>query len=280
MRVAFYTQQAKPREESLRAAIARGCCDVEVHDESRVRAGYDLHMVISVGAPHLVRELEVRGEPYLLWDKGYNRDFPEWWRVSYNAHQPVEYLARARHLTDRMNEQGWFDRVEPWREAGPDGHVLLAGASPNYHAFMGLPDPTVYAQQIVNRLLDFTQRRIVYRPKPQWRDAQPVAGAEFSHHRYKVKGHRIRTDLSRCHVMVTHGSSACLEALLAGVPTICLGRAAVLSISSSRLEDVRWPRIPMESERLQFLANLAYCQWSLSEIASGYAWPCIMAQRG
>jgi hypothetical protein len=279
MYLALY-MTGKPREGLLWEALRDSGHEVDQIpvEYGAVRRDYDAHCVIGVTSIKVWRQLGELGARRLFWDKGYNRDFPNWWRVSAGAHQPAAYVGNARHLSDRADAQGWLDRVEPAPLSSPGKHVLIAGASPNYHAFTGLPHPTTYAQELVREIRLRTDRPIVYRPKPQWREAEAVEGAAFSHYSVKTKGHRIRMDLDHCHAMVTHGSGACLEAVLAGVPVICLGSAIATCISSTSLNEIEVPRVASLTARQRLVSNVAYCQWSLEEIADGQAWPYIMEQ--
>lgn len=224
------------------------------------RTDADLHCIIGVKHAKLMRALEVDGLPYLFWDKGYNREWPRWWRVSFNSHQPVKYLTR-QFPADRAASQGWLRRFRPWRPYGV-GTVLFAGASAKYHAYHELPDPTTYAADVVRQLQALTPLNIVYRPKPSWSEAEAVAGARFS------RGREFSTDLEAAGVLVTHGSSACFEALLAGVPSIVLGDGVTRPISSTTLEDVRRPKLASDDDRYKLLCALAYFQWSVDEISS------------
>lgn len=285
MRLALYTT-GKPRELKLAEALHLGGHHVAVMDAGVVDwvdhvdfDRVDFHCVMGVTCGDLWRALKERGARCLFWDKGYNRDWPEWWRVSYGAHQPTRYIGRARWGAHRAEAQGWIERFEPLRIMS-DGHVLIAGGSPNYHEFVGLPDPTAWAQSVVDQVRAVSSRPILYRPKPQWRDAVAIVGAEHRHSPVKVKGERIQRDLVDCHVMITHGSSACLEAMFAGVPTICLGDAPLREFSDIEISaiTIALPRPVTEGERLQAVSNIAYCQWSLQEITEGAAWPFIMDQ--
>jgi len=58
-----------------------------------------------------------------------------------------------------------------------------------------------------------------------------------------------------------------------GVPTIVLGEAVSAPLSSSSLGDIEAPRLAKFSQRLQWAADLAYCQWTIDEFRSGEAWP-------
>lgn len=77
------------------------------------------------------------------------------------------------------------------------------------------------------------------------------------------------------HILVTHGSNACLDAMMAGIPSIILGPGVMGPISSRDLADLEHPRMAGKAERSQLLANLAYHQWTEAEMASGLAWGVI-----
>ncbi len=151
---------------------------------------------------------------------------------------------------------------------------MLAGSSAKYHAFYGLSDPTRYAQKIVKQLAHLTKREIIYRPKPSWREAVPIRGTRFSPPKsYMLEnlGHILPT----AHCLITHGSNACFDAMVAGVPSIILGDGVALPISSCDLYKIEDLPKPRDHARLQLLANLAYHQWTESELASGQAWDTI-----
>jgi hypothetical protein len=154
----------------------------------------------------------------------------------------------------------------PWRRRGEQ--IVFAGSSAKYHEFYQLADPTMYAKKVRGWIRERDQERlIVYRPKPSWRDAKPVVGMEYS-----TSAQSMTECLQGAHVMVTHGSNACFEAVMAGVPCIVLGDAVAKPISSTSLDELDAPRLATDDERSQWLANLAYLQWNLREMASGEMW--------
>jgi hypothetical protein len=271
MNIAIYASGEKARENMLVDAIRAGGVRVDVLRDVDPHAGVDLHCVIGLKCLEQRRALDAVGIPYLYFDKGYNRDWPSWWRVSYCSQQPTAYLMDLNAPPDRAEAQGWMSRLAPWRVAGK--HVLYAGSSAKYSAWMDLPDPTVMAEQTVRAIQSITGRRVTYRPKPSWRGAVPVDGASWS--RRGEGGPDIHRDLRGAHVLVTHGSSCCFDALMAGVPSIVLGGGVLAPISSRSLDEVERPCAAHQDERLQLLANLAYCQWSLQEFRRGEPWQYI-----
>lgn len=206
----------------------------------------------------------------LMLDKGYTRhsvsgDIRAWeyWRVAVDHHHPTHYLMRTARPADRLDRLGL--ELKPWRKSG--GHILLAGSSAKYHAFYSLKDPTQWAHKMIRRLQRLAPgREIVYRPKTSWKDAEAVEGATFQ------QGGAIEDALKDAHALVTHGSNACFEAILNGVPCLILGDAVARPISTTVEEEIEQLRMVSDAERMQWLANLAYQQWTLREMSTGLAW--------
>lgn len=267
MRLAFVRPSSKACDARLITAVKRGFSgDVAVIDD--LMPGFHFICVIGIKNAELIMRMQRAGQPFLYFDKGYNRRWhvtrPEWWRVAVNAHQPTGYLSRLRFGAERAISQGW--RAKSWRSSG--SHIVFAGSSAKYHEFYGLQEPNAYAASIIDRLRKLTKRRIVYRPKPSWRHAVAIDGSQF----VNQARHSIKDDLRGARALVTHGSAACLEAMLCGVPSIVLGDAIGAPISSSVLDSIGRPHLASPQERDQLLANLAHCQWSLTEIERGEMW--------
>lgn len=210
------------------------------------------------------------------FDKGYLRHKLnkrkgawEYWRVAVNAHHPTQYITTAKHPMDRMEELGIM--CWPWRKEGD--HILVAGSSAKYHQFYSLFDPTRFAKKVVTEIKKRSNRDIVYRPKPTWKEAVPIVGSRFSP-RYES----LSELLKNCHVVVTHGSNICFESILNGIPCIVLGEGVGKPISSTRIDDIENPYLASEEERVQWLSNLAYCQWTLEEFRTGEAWETLRGQ--
>jgi hypothetical protein len=263
MHIAIKADKRKADEAFLLGALRNSPgVRVTILENKNERIKCDCYAIIGVKHAKIMRSLESEGLPYLYFDKAYNREWPQWWRVSYNSHQPTDYLHVRAFTPDRAALQGWLVGLRPWRPAGV-GTVLFVGASAKYHAYHELPHPTEYAARVVADIAQHTRATIVYRPKPSWSEGEPVVGARFSRHR------SFETDLEAAGVAVTHGSSACFEALRAGVPSVVLGHGVTRDISSTTVADVAAPRVPTDDERYKLLVALAHFQWSISEIQNG-----------
>lgn len=209
------------------------------------------------------------GRRVIMLDKGYARHHRpggrvwEYWRVAIDAHQPTARMAVLNCPHDRREEMGW--EPVPWRLDGPK--VIIAGSSGKYHAFHDLAAPTKFYRGVVTGLRKRTDRAIVYRPKPSWQDAQPLKRAIYSR-----PPESLGFLLDSAWALVTHGSNACFDAIMTGVPCVILGDAVAKPISSTSLDDIENPRLASEKVVRWWLANLAYWQWTESEMASGEAW--------
>jgi hypothetical protein len=263
------------REEQLARALRKGlqaCGDeFEAIAAPKEPCDLDTDFVAFVGMKkhEWARWCTDNGQRWMYFDKGYyHREFEGreniiLWRVSVDMPQPIEYIARARH-----NPERWLNlqrECAPWRESGR--HIIVAASSEKYHQFFGLPHPTEWVKQVIKELREYTQRPIWYRPKPSWRGKTPVKGIE----RY-CEREPLALLFPDAHALITHGSYISVDALLNGVPSIVLGPAVTRPISSTSLAEIEDPRLASEEERLQMLANLAWCQYRIEEWADGRAW--------
>ena len=215
----------------------------------------------------------------VYFDKGYSRHSRtddvrgwEYWRWAVNSHQPTCKF-RPDYPSDRLAllaaaGHGW--EFKPWRKKG--NHVVIAGSSQKYHDFYQLKPPADYYQKLSKYLNGYTDRQIVYRPKPSFKDAAPILGAGYS------MKESISTALEGAHCLVTHGSNACFEAMLAGVPSIIIGEAVAKPISSVSIKEIESPRLASDEERSAWLRWLSYQQFTENEMKSGLAWEVIRDQ--
>lgn len=280
MKIAFLASD-KPREQLLADAFLMGARRhghqtevIPLTGEAFV-GGYDVACMVGVKSRALFQAHGRAGVPTIYLDKGYARHSRsdgvsgwEYWRVAINDHQPTDRLGRD-FPHDRLTRIGW--EPAPWRKAGKT--ILLAGSSAKYHEFYGLREPTSWMHHLVQRLRLVTERPLVYRPKPSWREAVPIAKTNFSR-----PPQTLAELLPKAHLLITHGSNSCFDAVLAGVPSIVLGQGVARPISSTDILDIENPRMVSDKARKQWLANLAYWQWTQPEMVSGDAWAFIGEQ--
>ena len=236
--------------------------------------------MVGVKSVKLFTQARKAGKDVIFLDKGYfrhrgtTRDW-EYWRVAVNDHHPTGYVSRARHLSTRWDIISGRLGVSPapWRSGG--SHILYAGSSAKYHTFAGLPEPTEYAKGVIKDLAQYSDRLIVYRPKPSWHEAVPMAGSTYS-----PREESIETALAGAWCLVTSGSNAAFDAVIRGIPAIVLGNSIAKSISSQDLSEVENPYLATDYERQQWLSNLSWCMFTQAEMSCGLAWKALRAQLG
>lgn len=283
MRVCFFASD-KDRElqlaqDFLAGALAHGHVpEVRSLAPDVSLTGFDIGCFVGVKSRALHRRFGDVGLPFIMFDKGYCRHKRrdgvkgwEFWRVAVNAHQPTARLGVIDMPSDRLDALEL--ELNDWRSVG--GHIVLAGSSAKYHDFYDLRNPTSYASGIVKTLRASTERRIVYRPKPSWREALPIGRTGFSR-----PPETIAHVLAGAHALITHGSNACFEAVLAGVPCFILGDAVARPISSTDIGAIEHPMLATRKQRMRWLRNIAYFQWTSGEFASGEAWDFIKGEIG
>lgn len=221
----------------------------------------DVVVVFGVKCRKVWHAARALGRRTVFVDRGYLRS-PHQFRVAVDDHNPTAWLEVANCSPDRARAVGF--RLEPWRRGGD--YVLLAGSSAKYHLWHDLPHPTEYAQAIADQLRAMGLS-VLYRPKPGWDGKRPIRGAAYQRGRQGILD-----PLRSANCLITHGSNACIEALLAGVPCVALGNAVVRPISSTSLADAVNPRRANDADRWRLLCNLAWTQFSPREMAGGMAW--------
>lgn len=263
----------KAREHALAEAFIEGVKQHgdkgEIVEKGKEIIDSDYACMVGVKSVKLFRKCLDRDISVIYLDKGYLRHGStepvkswEYWRVSINSHHPTDYVAKATHDFARAEAMG-LD-FEPWKTGEK---IIFAGSSLKYHNFYRLPHPTEYASMVVDHIRTHTNRPIVYRPKPSWQAATEIPGTVYS-----SPSESIDEALENTGVLVTHGSNACFEAVISGVPVINLGNCVAAPISSNRLKHTNNPYLATDHERRQWLANLAYCQYTLQEMRDGIAW--------
>lgn len=284
LRVTFWHSD-KPRERILSDAFCQGVslagdfCEQRSLQPQIEVADCDVACMVGVKSAELWQAHVRAGRHAIMFDKGYTRHARpgavkiwEYWRVAVDGHQPTRFVAANM---GKFTDERAFPLQLPlqgWRAKGTK--ILIAGSSEKYHQFHKLSHPTRWTEKVVEEIRQHdTWREIVYRPKPSWREATPIDGATFSTGEVSIE-----EALRDCWAVVTHGSNACFESVICGIPVIVLGDAIAKPISSTQLAELPDPKLASFKDRHDWLNAIAYTQWTEQEFASGDAWKIIRGQ--
>ena len=157
----------------------------------------------------------------------------------------------------------------PTKKENQGSYIVFAGSSAKYHIFMGLEDPETYAKNVISELRHYTNRPVIYRPKPTWSAKKPVPQTIYKGDS-DVKYHQLMNH--DIHSVITHTSNAALEANFYGIPTLVLGDSIAKPVSSTELKDIENIHIPTLEEKESLGRSLSYFQYSMEEISTGLPW--------
>lgn len=269
-KIGVYFAPANQRSRIIAGAMAAGirvCKDQAIMRPATTYKGkveFDAAVFYGLGStlPRVFADYRRKGRAVYIdlgyWERKKKTRHDGNHKVVLNNRHPTAYFQDTKHSPAR------FDRlnltIEPWREEGD--HILVAGMSAKAAYAEGIT-PNSWERRTIAKLRTLTKRPIIYRPKPNWQRAVPIAGSTFD------KETPLHEALRGCHAVVTHHSNVAVDALLAGVPVFCEEGAASV-MSPDGLASIERPLMPVG--RKQFFADLAYCQWSVAEMANGRCW--------
>ena len=274
MRVAIYVRQPAPPHEAVAAAVLAG---VQHSGEMAWTFGKgdrmrqedaDVVFVFGIGGDAKDIWNANSHARRILLDKPYARALkphPTRYyllRVAVDAFQPIRYFQKYHHTPYRWRELGI--EVKPYRVRS-DGYVLFDGASNKYCLWNDLPPWPEWGQQIVHEIARHTPSPIIYRPRPSHNEMPKVFGA------IRSEG-PLDEDFARSRVVVSHGGNIGFDAVVAGLPHFAIADSIARPLSETDWSRVGVPYVPSEERRMQWLHDLAYCQWNLDEFADGTAW--------
>lgn len=167
----------------------------------------------------------------------------------------------ARMPSDRFESLGI--EIRPWREQGEQ--IVLCGQVPTDAAVCHIDYPA-WCRETALALKQRASRPVIFRAHPMMPDAIDMSGTGVIPSRHAL----LQDDLTNAWCVVTFNSNAGVESAIEGVPVFAFDRGSMaLPIASGNLDDLERPPTP---DRRQWLANLAYAQWTVEEFRRGIAW--------
>lgn len=187
-------------------------------------------MFVGLEDPELPRYVH-EGLDFLYMDNAYFKRGPR----STN----FRLIRRGFHLTRLLDRpadrrQMWGVNVKPWKSGR---NVIVIPPSPWY---VGIMECGAWLDETMAKIS--TDRPIIIKRNKR----EPLADY-----------------LADAHCLVTYGSVAGLEALLAGIPVFSGPLCPTLPVSAGSLSDIENPKL---LDREPLLRSLAYANWKLDEI--------------
>lgn len=235
-------------------------------DRDHNMAGYDACVLWGFweNCQKVVAAAEAKRIPWIYLDLAYWRREQFYFKVSINDRHPTAYFNDNPLPLSRF-EKLKLD-ISPWQSTGE--YILVAGMSGKGAWSFKLP-PGGYESKVIHCLSGLTNRPIIYRPKPNWGAATPIPNSRMD------KVTPIERALAGAWAVVTHHSNVGVDGLLAGVPVFTeLGVAVPMAYPDNcgelSLAQIEQPYRP--EGRTQWAANVAHCQWTITEMQKGICW--------
>lgn len=164
--------------------------------------------------------------------------------------------------------------VKPWRY---DGNYTLMFGQVKYGVGSQHINIVKWQSEMINEIVEINPKeQIVIRSHPNCSD-KPFQNKKQFRLKY-THGTTIANDLSRAKFTLSFSSHSIVESVIHGVPSFCFSELSMGHplFYVNNIQEVFYKfnnkQMPTHEEVMQWLYNLAYTQWSVSEISSGEAW--------
>jgi len=287
MKITFYYSD-KELEKVIAAAF---CAGVHKHGhkyevvstENYEAPLVDTDVAVMIGvkgkSKKILEEHKALGREIVYIDKGYFRIPPVsrsvghkvlYYKVSLGSFQPLKYLMQKDMGSDRwktISKKHGF-KLLPRKESKENESIVYGGSSQKYFNFHSLGDANGYAEKLFAILKRKSNRDLVYRPKQSWTGAKEIEGVRLSKR-------PLEEEFKNAFAYIVHGSNSSVNAILYGLPVVSLGPSISNPVANLRVDSLNWRvgiKFPTDEERLQWVQNVCYWQWTLEEMSNGSTW--------
>ena len=265
MKVVVYARGSEPTDSWLDAFTA----GLQVHGVETIRSDFH-HPVLSaqvavmygISQRHLIRAHQATGARCLIMEMGFVGDRLARQSLLWDGLNGYGTHPRATDGGERWREEFGTAIVKPWRVDGD--YVLLIGQYPGDQSIKHFEIGEWYRRAATAARRAFAMP-VHFRPHPEAarKGVKPPAMTGVT-----VLRGDLDAALKGAAVVVTANSNTGVLAAIAGVPVIATDRGAMCwpVASHTFTEPLVTP------DRSQWLADLAWAQWSIEEMRSGAAW--------
>jgi len=208
------------------------------------------------GTEQIIWECQKRLQPFYYMDHAYfgaTRNYQPGpngvlYRVIKSQMQMNFILEPDSEDLKRIKKYKPIDR-KPYNGVGE--HILVCPPTQAVCRLYNIGDEKMWIDSMIVELQKYTDRNIIVRKKDEKKS--------------------LSQQLENCHAVVSHQSTAAIEAVLNGVPSFCDNVSAAKEVSESIIENIETPYYPDEDLVQQWIDSLLSCQFTMEEIKSGLA---------
>jgi len=285
MRVAIYRSKANKLGVTVASALASGFTargdEVDIVESRHFRVVDDwTQMACVIGLmDRNIYDAHLRaGKHVLLVDEGYINP-KRYFRLALDGYQS-RFIHHKAHSSDRLltilSDIG--TTVQKARTTGYPQNILYIGSTQAYCDWHKLGPLHQFDSNICRKLAFYMPDKTAkHKYLVIWKLVDTPVGPPPYPHRHTSLVNidtPIESLFRSVSAVATHGNHAAVTALLAGIPTIICsepGISPIYSISETDISKLETPYWPSDEDRIRILSNIAWCQFTLEEIASGFA---------
>jgi hypothetical protein len=208
-----------------------------------------------------IKQQKRAGGDVCILERGYLGDRHEWTSVSFGGGLNGRGIFRGPFHDASRWETNFAHLMKPWKGI-TGGYALILGQVPGDMSVKGqVVLPAFYAQAAAafNKVGFITK----FRPHPKANRRERCNGAQ-------AIGGSLEEALAGAAVTISYNSNSTVDAVLAGVPSVAMDQGSMAwDVTGHKLE------YPASPDRTHWAYALAWKQWRLEEMRSGYCWDAV-----
>jgi hypothetical protein len=143
--------------------------------------------------------------------------------------------------------------------------ILIATQHQASLQWQGMPNMAVWVKDIVFKLQQYTNRKIIIRPHPRSPFRVDIPGTTIESPQ-KISGSYDDFNIDyNYHCVINHNSGPAVQAAIFGVPIIC-DKSSLAADLSEKIENIENVKL---SERTDWFLKLCHTEWTINEIQQG-----------
>jgi len=201
------------------------------------------------------------------------------WKLGINGiNRDADFAVEDYMPSDRLNKFGIV--LQRWKEEGE--YILICGQHGESQQWIDMPDMDTYYKNTIQEVRKFTDKPIVVRSHPRFREGlhwacdsewykqQGVTWNIPKHIQQTYDSFDLEHMLKHTHCTISHSSNAGINSIIAGVPAVVSEHSLAYEVST---ELNTWLSKP---DRANWLNKMSYIEWFPDEI--GTQWNRIRAK--
>lgn len=220
--------------------------------ETKIDSAYvpaDLVVFWGIRKQTTIAQAKKDGCEICILERGYVGDRFKWTSVSFGGNLNGRANFRGPFSDGSRWKKHFAHLMQPWRKQ--DGYALIMGQTPGDMSVRGVDLDRFYA----DAKSEFEARgfKTKFRPHPNVSQPDPM-----------------EEDFAGAACAVTWNSNSGVDAVLAGIPIVAMDAGSMVREIAGH--ELKMPPVP---DRTPWAHKIAWCQWSMQEMASGYCWDIV-----